>query len=89
MRRRCGAEGLAFDGGVLVVICGAAAFSNLNFNVLDDAFAPAAFPTAISIPWESSSRVIPLPWPTYCTDCPETAAAGSKVIGKEKFAGTE
>ena len=50
---------MAFDSRRL-----AAAFSNRNFTLLADAVAPGAFPMAISIPLDSSSTVIPLPWPT-------------------------
>jgi hypothetical protein len=89
LQRRCGAEGLAFDGRLLPMVCGAAAVINRNLTLLGGALTPGAFPTAISIPPDSSSTVMPLPWPTYCTVCPDDAAAGSKVMGKEKFAGTE
>jgi hypothetical protein len=88
-RRRCGVEGLAFDGGPLAVVCRATLFTNRNFTLLGGALAPGAFPTAISMPPDSSNTVIPLPWPTYCTACPRDAAASSNVMGKEKFAGTE
>jgi hypothetical protein len=89
LRRRCGAEGLAFDGGPLAVVCKAERFTNRNFTLLGGAFAPGAFPRAISMPPDSSSTVIPLPWPMYCAGCPAVAAAGSKVMGKEKIAGTD
>jgi hypothetical protein len=59
--RRSGAEGLAFDDQPLAVVCGSAIFSNRNFTLLADAIAPGAFPTAISMPSDSSSTVIPLP----------------------------
>jgi hypothetical protein len=61
-------------------------FTNCNFTLLGGAVAPGAFPTAISIPPDSNSTVIPLPWPTYCTACRGDAATGSKVMGREKFA---
>jgi hypothetical protein len=88
-RRRCGAVGLAFDGGPLAVVCGAALFTNRNFTLLGGAFDPGAFPRAISMPPDSRSTVIPLPRPTYCAVCPGDEVAGSKMMGNEKFAGTE
>jgi len=89
LRRRCGAEGLPFDGTPLAVVCGAVLFTNRNFTLLGGAIARGAFATTISIPLDSNSTVIPLPRPTYCTVCVEDEAEGSKVMGNEKFAGKE
>lgn len=89
LRRRSGGDATAFDSRRLAAVCGAAAFSNRNFTLLADAVAPGAFPMAISIPLDSSSTVIPLPWPTNCTACPGDAIAGSKVMGTEKIAGAK
>jgi hypothetical protein len=89
LRRSCGADGLALDDGPLVVICDASAFISWSFTRLGSALSPGALPTATSMPSDSNSTVMPLPWPTYYTACAADPAAGSKVMGREKFAGTE
>jgi hypothetical protein len=89
LRRRCGAEGLALDGTPLAAVCGVAAYANRSFTLLGGALSLGAFATTISIPLDSSSTVMPLPWPTYCSDCPEDAAEDSRVMCSEKFAGKD
>jgi hypothetical protein len=60
-------------------------FTKRNFKLLGLEFEPGPLPTAISIPPDSSSTVIPLPRATYWTVSPAVPPAGSKLIGNEKF----
>jgi hypothetical protein len=88
LRCLAGAEGSAFRGVPFVVLCKAPPFANRNCMLLGVAFALVPLATAMPIPFGPSNTVIPFPRPTYCTSWPVVPPAGSKVIGKEKFAGT-